>query len=153
MALNKRTLRDRRRQFLAREMVRRPRVTQRQLRRALTEAGHVNPETQKPWSLGTVNNDVEAIREAARERMEQSAETWRANELDLLARVQERALEEGELRTVVMISRRRAALLGLDEPDELRATVGPDPETVEALMDALRDYPDAREAAARALDE
>lgn len=153
MPLNKTKadIRDRRRQLVAGIMVRRPRVTQREIRRLLAEKGHVNPETGEPWSLGTINSDVEAIREEARERMEEDADTWRARELQMLRELQADAWDAGEYRTVVAISKRRAKLLGLDEPDEFRTTVGTDAETIETLMDALQAFPQARKAVANAL--
>lgn len=155
MGLNKTEsdIRDQRRKLVAEIMVRRPRVTQRQIRRTLTERGHKNPETGKPWSIGTINRDVEAIRERAREKMDRDAREWRARELDMLRQLQADAWEEGDYRTVVSISKRRAKLLGLDEPEEIEATVGTDPETIETLLDALEDYPEARQAVANALDE
>lgn len=118
MALNKTQadIRDRRRQRIARLMVRRPRVTQRQIRQALTEEGEANPDTGEPWSLGTINSDVDAIREAARARMQDDADTWRARELEMLRTLQADAWDDGEYRTVVAISKRRAKLLGLDAP-------------------------------------
>ena len=144
-------IRERRRQLVAQLMVRRPRVTQRQLRAALAERGHVNPETGAPWSLGTINRDVEAIREKARARMEDDANTWRARELEMLRALQADAWDAGEYRTVVSISKRRAKLLGLDEPDELRATMDMEADVIPTLMQALQDFPEAREAAADAL--
>ena len=55
-------------------------------------------------------------------------------------------------RTVVKLMKRRASLLGLDEPEELDVTAGTDTETIETLLDALQDYPQARQAVAEALD-
>jgi hypothetical protein len=55
-------------------------------------------------------------------------------------------------RTVVKLMKRRASLLGLDEPEELDVTAGTDTETIETLLDALEDYPEARQAVAEALD-
>ena len=56
------------------------------------------------------------------------------------------------VRTVVKLMKRRASLLGLDEPEELDVTAGTDTETIELLLDALQDYPQARQAVAEALD-
>ena len=153
MGLNKSKIdiRERRRQLVAQFMVRRPRVTQRQLRAALAERGHVNPETGAPWSLGTINRDVEAVREKARARMEDDANTWRARELEMLRELQADAWDAGEYRTVVSISKRRAKLIGLDSPDELRATMDMEGDVIPTLMQALQDFPQARAAAANAL--
>jgi len=158
MALNdtQSDIRDRRRQLVAEIMVRRPRVTQRQLREALTEQGHINPETGEAWSLGTINRDVEVVREQAQERMSRSAEEWRAQELEMLQELQADAWKEGEYRTVIQVSKRRAKLLGLDEPEKIEAalSLGRSEEFQDALTDlmgALEDFPEARQAVARVL--
>lgn len=155
MALNKTEsdIRDRRRKLVAKMMVRRPRITQRQIRQELTEKGFINPDTGEPWSIGTINRDVEAIRERARNQMDRHAREWRARELEMLRQLQADAWDEGNYRTVVSISKRRAKLLGLDEPEELDVDMGTDPETVETLLDALEPFPEARQAAAEALDK
>lgn len=151
-------IRDRRRQLVAEIMVRRPRVTQRQVRDALTEQGHINPETGEAWSLGTINRDVEAVREQAQKRMNRSAEEWRSQELEMLRELQADAWEEGEYRTVIQVSKRRAKLLGLDEPEQIDAalSLGRSEEFQDALADlmgALEDFPEARQAVARVLAE
>jgi len=155
MGLNKTAtdIRDQRRKLVAEIMVRRPRVTQRQIREALTSKGYLNPETGNPWSIGTINRDVEAIRQRARNQMDRSAREWRARELEMLRQLQADAWDEGDYRTVVSISKRRAKLLGLDEPEELDVDMGTDPETIETLLDALQPFPEARQAAADALDK
>jgi hypothetical protein len=56
------------------------------------------------------------------------------------------------------ISQRRAALLGLDKPAELNinqvVTVGPDWNAQQlAILEALRDYPEARAAVGKRLAE
>lgn len=60
--------------------------------------------------------------------------------------------DTGAARTVVKLMKRRASLLGLDEPEELDVTAGTDTETIETLLDAPQDYPEARQAVAEALD-
>ena len=54
---------------------------------------------------------------------------------------------------VLKAMKRRAKYLGLDEPDELAVSSDLDPALVEALLDALEDFPEARQAAAAALAE
>ena len=55
----------------------------------------------------------------------------------------------GEARKII---KRRCRMLGIDEPEELDVTAGTDTETIETLLDALEDYPEARQAVAEALD-
>lgn len=54
---------------------------------------------------------------------------------------------------VLKAMKRRARYLGLDEPDELDVSGGFDYELVETLLDALQDFPEARQAVAAALDD
>lgn len=61
--------------------------------------------------------------------------------------------DESAVDRVLKVMERRANYLGLDEPDELDVTTGTDTETLEALMDALEEYPEARQAAADALSD
>jgi hypothetical protein len=55
----------------------------------------------------------------------------------------------GEARKII---KRRCRMLGIDEPEELDVTAGTDTETIETLLDALQDYPEARQAVAEVLD-
>lgn len=55
-------------------------------------------------------------------------------------------------RTALKVMQRRAKYLGLDEPEEIRARMDVGMDTLlPKLMQALQDYPEAREAAAHAL--
>ena len=65
MALNKmREIRIEQRQRLVSTMLlRHPGLTQREICDKLAEQGFVNPDTYKPYSLGTINSDVQALEE------------------------------------------------------------------------------------------
>jgi len=56
----------------------------------------------------------------------------------------------GEARKII---KRRCRMLGIDEPDELDVTAGTDAESIEALLEALKEFPKARQAAAEALTQ
>jgi len=143
MALNKtrKDRREQRRQKVAQILVRRPRVTVRQIRRALAKSGHTNPETEKPWSIGTVQSDIEAVREEAREQMRESADNWRAKELDKLRQLEQDAWDEGNHELVLRCMKRRADLLGLDEPDqvEMDGQLDLKSDTLDDVMESLTD--------------
>jgi len=120
MALNK-TAKDRRelrRQKVAQLLVRRPRITVRQVQKTLLKSGHYNPDTNEAWSVGTVQSDIEHVRGQARENMERDANEWRAIELDRLQELQKEAWDEGDRDLVLRCMKRRANLLGLDAPEK-----------------------------------
>jgi hypothetical protein len=134
MALNK-TAKDRRelrRQKVAQLLVRRPRITVRQVQKALLKSGHYNPDTNEAWSIGTVQSDIEHVREHARENMERDANEWRAIELDRLQELQKEAWDEGDRDLVLRCMKRRANLLGLDAPEKQTKDLN-----VEGLADFL----------------
>jgi preprotein translocase subunit SecD len=58
--------------------------------------------------------------------------------------------EESAVDRILNVMQRRAKYLGLDEPDEIRAEIGGGLD-VSVLLDALEEYPEARQAAAEAL--
>ena len=110
--------RDLRRQKVAQLLVRRPRITVRQMQTALLKSGHYNPRTDEKWSRQTVQNDIEHVREQARENMDRGANEWRAIELDRLQELQKEAWDEGDRDLVLRCMKRRAKLLGLDAPEK-----------------------------------
>lgn len=111
-----------RRQQIATILIRRPRVSQRQIQDALTKQGMTNPATGKAWSLGTVNNDIQHIREEAAERMRRDSDQWLAEELDKLEKLEQDAWDASDRRTVLACMQRRHKLLGLDAPDRIQQT-------------------------------
>jgi hypothetical protein len=143
MALNKTETdrREQRRQKVAQILVRRPRVTVRQIRRALAKSGHTNPKTGEPWSIGTVQSDIEVVREEAREQMRENADEWRAKELDKLRQLEQDAWGEGNHKLVLRCMKRRADLLGLDEPDQIEheGELGLESNTLDEVMKSLTD--------------
>jgi hypothetical protein len=110
------------------------------------------------WDKRYAWNDFDRALGKVQGEVKERARTVREMELKRLRRMQKGLWEdavEGDtdaVRTVVRLMKRRASLLGLDEPDELDVTAGTDAATIEALMDALQSYPEARQAAAEAVD-
>jgi hypothetical protein len=104
-------------------MVLKPNVTRRAIQRILAapdegtgEPVMVNPETGRPWSLGTIQADVEAIKAQWRESAVQEVGDFVARSLATLDELQELAWrqENGEL--ILKVEARRAQLLGLNKP-------------------------------------
>lgn len=75
-------------------------------------------------SLGTINRDLQAVRDEWAERREQSYNDWVAEELALLDRLQRsllpKAIEGNDraVQRVLSVMERRARMLGLDQPEK-----------------------------------
>ncbi len=110
------------------------------------------------WDKRYAWNDFDRALDKVQDEVKERARTVREMELRRLRRMQRGLWQKAvsgdtdAVRTVVRLMKRRANLLGLDEPDELDVTAGAEADTLEALMDALQEYPEARQAAADALD-
>ena len=117
-------------------------------------AGALPNHWGKRYACQDFHRALGKLQEEVRDR----ARSVREMELKRLNRMQRglwRSAIDGDTdaaRTVVKLMKRRASLLGLDEPEELDVTAGTDTETIETLLDALQDYPQARQAVAEALD-
>lgn len=120
---------DRRRLRVA-ELVKR-RKTQREIVDILTVEGFANPDTGDPYSLGTINADVKALRAEWKREARQEMDAHRA---DLLAEINEvkraawgsditvKQESEGDkpvpdLPVIIRALRLQAAVLGLDKPE------------------------------------
>lgn len=110
------------------------------------------------WGKRYACQDFHRALEKVRGEVKDRARTVREMELRRLDRMQRGLWEDATngdtdaARTVVRLMKRRAKLLGLDEPDELDVSGGFDYDLLETLLDALEDFPDARRAVAEALD-
>jgi len=77
----KRPLRiDRRRSIISQMLGRNPNLSQREICDRLTEE-YVNPDTGNPWSLGTINGDIQALRAWWRKEAEVNSEEIFARQL------------------------------------------------------------------------
>lgn len=110
------------------------------------------------WNASYVGQDLRRALQNAENDLEESAQDMLRLELRRLNELQKAFYGEAlqgdtdAFDRVLKAMKRRAKYLGLDEPDEIRATVGTDPEVIETLLDALQEYPEARQAVANALD-
>lgn len=112
----------------------------------------------RSWGRSYVGQDLRRALQNAENDLAESAQDMLRLELRRLNELQQafyRDALQGDTDAfdrVLKAMKRRAKYLGLDEPDEIRATVGTDPEMIETLLDALQEYPEARQAVANALD-
>jgi len=110
------------------------------------------------WGKRYAHKDVTRELQKVRSELEETAEDVRTLELIRLDALYQGVAEEAEegdtdaVREARKIIKRRCRMLGIDEPEEIDVGVGTDPETIETLLEALRDYPEARKAVAEALE-
>lgn len=98
-------------------------MTQRAIVRALKENGFINPETQAPYSLSTINTDIKRLKKEWRKRRDASTDTWLAEELSSLDVLEQKAWAAKEYDLVLKIKARRSKYLGLDKPAQLNLQV------------------------------
>lgn len=106
---------DYRQTLIAQILIERPSATQRQIQKALGEQ-MLNPETGKPHSLGTINNDIKAVRKGWQAKAERDYGEWVTDELAKLDRIEGKAWTNADYGLILKCMNRRAALLGLDKP-------------------------------------
>lgn len=116
-------VRIRRRQIVQSLLVRRPGITQREIHAHLAGVDNngdpriVNPNTGKPFSLGTINGDVQTLREGWKALTAEANAEWRARFLVTCEEIEKAAWATGDLRMVRQVWKDRREALGLDEPD------------------------------------
>jgi hypothetical protein len=86
---------------------------------ALAKGGHRNPETGKPWSLGTVNADCQALEAewraaALADTTEHQGRVWAE-----LSEVKRAAWQEHDLQAVLRALKQECDLLGLNAPERV----------------------------------
>jgi membrane peptidoglycan carboxypeptidase len=126
MPTNTALIMDRRRNLVASLLRRNPRITRRQIQAALArpvkDGGIRNPDTGRPYSLGTVQADVEAIKEEWREARVKAASAWIEETLATYEELEIQAWRDGDLTEVRHIQKARRELLGLDKPVKIAPT-------------------------------
>jgi len=91
-------------------------LTQREIVVALVKKDVLNPSSGEPYSLGTVNADIKALRSQWREKAADDTGEWVADSLAELEEVRRQAWSKGELAIVLKSLKQEAELLGLDAP-------------------------------------
>lgn len=122
-----------RRHKVAQLLVLRPGISRRQVVDFLgqhdPETGQprlVNPETGNPFSLGTIQNDIAAIKDRWIERADEDIEAWVAGESAKLDELEAACWRTGNYDGVLRIITFRARLFGLCRPAQVEANVGGD---------------------------
>lgn len=91
-------------------------LTQREIVAALAQTGYVNPKTDKPYDLTTINRDLQAIREEWHSEAVADIEQHIATMLAEIREVRRRAWAAQDLDTVLKALKQERDLLGLDAP-------------------------------------
>jgi hypothetical protein len=112
---------DLRRSLVAALVARVPNLSVRGISRILAEEpkepGHVNPQTKRPWTHGTIHSDVQAIRALWREQMEEDAEDAKSAALAWLKEIIGEAHRQGELANAIRAISEICKVLGLYAPE------------------------------------
>ncbi len=107
-----------RREVVAELLLRR--LTQRQICDALAKQGIFNEETGEAYTVGTINGDVKALKRDWRARANLKAAEWLAEELAGLEALEKSAWAAKQYGVVLKIKERRAKMLGLDKPAQIK---------------------------------
>ncbi len=92
--------------------------TQREIVDNLPRLKIVNPETGDPYSLGTINGDIKAIREDWRRRAAEDMGEHIARILAELSEVKRAAWAEKDFGSSLRAIEKEAKILGADSPDK-----------------------------------
>jgi len=133
--------------------MRRRRLTVREIILALAQAGHVNPRTGKPWSLGVISNDIQHLQAEARAEAIKDVSEHKAEILadyEELLRIAWREKDHAEVRRILKDVRE---LLGTDAPQVIVFEQVQERmlEAVDAIEREFADDPALAERALRAL--
>lgn len=99
-------------------------LTQRDIVEALSRAGTVDPETQQPCSLTTINRDLKAIEADWRAAATQSTEARKAAQLAELAEVKRAAWAKDDHVTVLKAIAQEVDITGTKARTETDVTSG-----------------------------
>ena len=114
MILNKkREIRtDQRRKIVASMLLRAPKITQREIRDRLADEGFYNPDTKKPYALGTINSDVQYLQDQWREEAQENISQWKGLQIEQLNEVIRQAWRDGDLRTIISAIKVQSDIIG-----------------------------------------
>lgn len=137
MALNKkRQIRmEQRRRLVSELLLRRPGITQREICDDLEERGFVNPDTGKPYSLGTVNSDVQTLEDGWRRSAQRDIAEFKWRQIAELDEVKRAAWSDKDVNAVMRAIKLQMDITGTEAPkrSELQVATWRD-----KLIDALR---------------
>ena len=108
---------EKRRRAISIILTERPTISQREIMDILAEQFSLwNPQTDAPYSLGTINNDIQQIKAGWMERAYRAYGDWVAEQVATIERVKEKAFRDGRLDIVLRCVEQICKLLGLYEP-------------------------------------
>ena len=114
---------ERRRRLISSMLLRRPNITRREVMKNLADVPLLNPATNEPFALGTIQNDIDALKAGWRERSDENTDEWIAELLAMIDQLQGDAWQEREYAVVLRCVQERAKLKGL-YPAEKRELTG-----------------------------
>lgn len=94
-------------------------LTQREILTALTQQRVLNPATGQPWSLGTVNADLQSLEDEWGEAALEVRSTRKARVAAELKQLRRLAYAERDYKLVGELLKQERALFSLDDPIEL----------------------------------
>lgn len=89
---------------------------------ALAEEKIVNPDTKKPFEVGTIHADLESLKIEWQENAARDASEFISEQLAELDELKKSAWKDKRYDVVMKCMERRAKLLGLDKPTKIDAT-------------------------------
>ena len=89
----------------------------------LTEQGIVNPRTEEPWSVTTINNDINFLEDKWREEMFKNITDHRSRILAEIGEAKRAAWKTGKLSLVLRAIEQEVNLLGLNELERMSTEI------------------------------
>ena len=137
---------DRRRRLVAAMRLRG--LTQREIANGLALKGHVNPYNGgSPWSLGTINSDIKALRNEWREGAAEDIKELKSIQFAEIREAKREAWLGGDLSIVARFLKMEIDLLGTAAPQEIKHY------TELTILDSLTDEELLKEIDALFIDE
>lgn len=121
-------------------------LTQREIERALATQKVFNPQTRKPWALGTINADIQLMEAEWREQAMADRADRKARVAAELEYLKRNAWTAGDLELVRKLLKDERDMFGLDEPIEvnMRASGSVDvSHSINQTVDPLDDMDEA----------
>lgn len=109
---------DQRRSIVASMLLRHPGVTQREICDKLEEQRFTNPDSGKPYSLGTINADVQALQKEWRDEAQAEIAAWKALQIEQINEVIRQAWKDKDLNSVLKSIKMQSDIIGTQQPIE-----------------------------------
>jgi hypothetical protein len=97
-------------------------MTQREIAAEVERLGCRNPETGKPWSLGTINADMQWLRELWLDRTAEDVKTAKSRQLAEIAQLKRECWARGNLKELNNALKLEAQILGTNAPVKIAPT-------------------------------